>query len=460
MTAYSRPVHRIWVLSCVLAVTATARADGLSIVGGSPRAIGRAGTGTVGDDGGGALLINPAAIARREGMRGQVGIAFIDDSLAWHADAEGTPISRDQAGVSTAPLAAAIGSVGPWILGAGVMTAGVTDRALRDPADVLDADKLGRAFDYRYAGIAGTIRRDTVTIGIARRLGDAVAIGISGGLSRVSISERRRIWAGFESTLPPGHEVGDPSRDVELGLSAHDNASPSAVAGVLVAPTDSPVELGASVGWGRTVHASGEVTASGMSGGTTVRLAAPTSQLVVRQPLAIRAGARYLGDRFVAELGGDVWIARDSAQRATWRVTDVNVIDPSSLEVGLASVPSRISQRTHGAVRLAVDVELIAGFLWATGGYAYTVGSTTPSRLSASFGDLGGSTFALGLEGTAGGITVTLGWSRTLALAAHGSSDLRLDNPFAAGDRAVPAGTLDAAADQLGILLDVELDPP
>jgi hypothetical protein len=104
-------VQRIRALACVLAVTATARADGLSIVGGSPRAIGRAGTGTVGDDGGGALLINPAAIARRDGVRGQLGIAFVDDSVAWHADSSGTPVSRDQAGVSTAPLAAAIGSV-------------------------------------------------------------------------------------------------------------------------------------------------------------------------------------------------------------------------------------------------------------------------------------------------------------------------------------------------------------
>jgi hypothetical protein len=35
-----------------------------------------------------------------------------------------------------------------------------------------------------------------------------------------------------------------------------------------------------------------------------------------------------------------------------------------------------------------------------------------------------------------------------------------LDNPFGAGDAVVGAGSYDATADQVGILLDLELDAP
>ncbi|MCX5745587.1 MAG: hypothetical protein NT062_24180, partial [Proteobacteria bacterium] len=59
---------------CALCLSVgTAHGDGL-VGGAMPRAIGRAGTGTVGDDGGGALLLDPAALARRETTRVQLGI--------------------------------------------------------------------------------------------------------------------------------------------------------------------------------------------------------------------------------------------------------------------------------------------------------------------------------------------------------------------------------------------------
>ncbi|HEY6180440.1 MAG TPA: hypothetical protein VIX73_38620, partial [Kofleriaceae bacterium] len=65
----------------------TARADGIAIVGGSPRAIGRAGAATVGDDGGGALLINPAAMARRDTTRAELGASTTEDDIEWQTDA-------------------------------------------------------------------------------------------------------------------------------------------------------------------------------------------------------------------------------------------------------------------------------------------------------------------------------------------------------------------------------------
>ena len=75
--------------------------------------------------------------------------------------------------------------------------------------------------------------------------------------SRVSVDERRAIWAGFI-----GRDViGDPEHDVEIAISAEDSLSPSAVAGVLVAPPDTHLELAASFSWEATAHVAGDVGA-------------------------------------------------------------------------------------------------------------------------------------------------------------------------------------------------------
>ncbi|MDX2087216.1 MAG: outer membrane protein transport protein [Kofleriaceae bacterium] len=441
------------VVVCLLLARASASAGGLAIVGGSPRAIGRAGAGVVSDDGAGALLVNPAALARRDTTRVQVGVALVDDSTAWLPDNAAAPIARDQAGSSLLPGAAVVGSVAGWNIAAGVMTAGVTARALRDPLDVPRADDLDALFDYRYAGISGALRRDTVTLGVARRLGDAVALGVAVGLSRIEVRETRRLWAGFAGIVP----VGDPSRDVQLAFAATDNVVPSATAGILLAPPDQPMELAASVGWTARTVAEGDVVASGVAGGTSVRTQSPQARIAFRHPLAVRAGARYLGERYVVEVGGDLWLAPASTRSAAWSVGGVTVIDPSTVTAELQVVPSRISQRTHAAARAAIDVAVIPGFVWVTAGYAYTVGGTTEKRLSPTMGALGGHTFALGMEGSAGGFTYSLGWSRTELVETRGAEDFMLDNPFGAGTAPVASGRYSGSADQIGVLLDVEL---
>ena len=452
---YSAGVRRTgtWVIAALAAgaAAAPARAGGLVIGAGSPRAIGRAGTGTVGDDGAGALLVNPAALARRDGLRAQLGVGFADDELTWRR-ARDTPLARDQASSHALPTGAVIGAVGGWVIGVGAMTAAVSERALRRPAGTA----LGDQFDYRYAGLGGAIRRDTVTAGVARRIGDSVAVGASFGASRVAVAETRRLWAGFRDVAA----VGSPTHDVEIALSGADLFVPGAVAGVLIAPGDHPIELGASFAWsGKVVVRDEPLAITGTPDGPSVAAGGARADLTLRPPLTARAGVRYLGRRVVVELGGDLWIAPAAAAEAAWRLDGVRVIDRSTVETPLARVPSRISLRTHGAIRAAVDAELIGGFLWATGGYAYTVGGTSAARLSPTFGDLGGHTAALGLEGQAGGFTLTLGWSRTWSAARTPTSTaLSLDNPFGAGDAPVPLGTFDGSIDQLGALLDLAFD--
>jgi hypothetical protein len=391
-----------------------------------------------------------------------VGVAVVEDAVHWQSDTEAAPLSSGQAGSRIAPIGAAITPIGRWIIGAGVMTAAVAERALARPGD--DDGELDAAYDlryaYRYAGIAGSYRRDTLAIGAARRIGDSLAVGLSLGASRVSVTEHRRIWAGLE-----GREaIGNPTRDVDLEFSATDRFATSAVAGVLYAPEDAPIELGASVAWARTVRLDGDASAFGNPpiGPTVIYTCSPRASLAVRQPLAVRAGGRYVGDRIVAELDGDLWAAPAAAEAAIWRVSGIHIVDPSSsqsapVEVDLGRLPSRISQHTHVALRTAVDVELMPGFLWATAGYAFSNLATPAARLSPSFGDLGGQTLGLGLETTAGGFTVTLGWSRTWSPATRAPTELQLDNPFVAGNGPVAPGTYDGSLDQIGILIEGEV---
>jgi hypothetical protein len=254
--------------------------------------------------------------------------------------------------------------------------------------------------------------------------------------------------------------AGDPRRDVELAFEATDNFVPSAVAGVLIAPEEGSLELGASIGWSGRANASGSVAANGTLMGPTVRTSSADASLAFRPPVTARFGVRYLADRFSVEANGDLWIARKNTSSIAWDINGLRVVDPSTVSVDLVGVPSRLSQRNHGAVRVSGDIQLIAGFLWATTGYAYTVGSTTESRLSTSFGDLGGHTMAIGIEGSSSGFTYTLGWSRTWATAKSGGDALALDNPFGAGDANLKRSSFDQTADQLGFLVDIELDSP
>jgi hypothetical protein len=415
--------------------------------------VGRAGTGTVGDDGGGALLVNPAAMARREGKRVQLGVALIDDNIDWRPATGSSPTARDQAGSTLLPLVAAEGALGAWILGIGAMTSTASDRALRSPGR-LPVDQYGDLFEYRYAGISGSLRQDTVTIGAARRFGDDVALGLAIAGSRVAIAEGRRVWADHRG----GELVGDPVGDVDLALEATDPFVPSAVAGVLVAPPDARFELGASLAWAAAARAHGGIAASA-PGSASVFTTSAVSAIDLREPLTARGGVRYDGSRWIGELGADLWMM--PSNDAIWRVTGIRVVDATGTPADLVAVQSRLATHTHGAVRGALDVELVAGFLWATAGYAYTTAATHGDRLSPTFGELAGHTAALGLEAGAGGFTITLGWARTWSIARTlSTSDWGHDNPFGTPDAAVPSGHLDGSRDFVGISIDAELDPP
>ena len=186
-------------------------ADGIAIVGGSPRAIGRAGAATVGDDGGGALLINPAAMARRDTTRAQLGVAVVEDAVQWQSDVEA--LGAVERPGRLAARAARRRDRRARRLG---------DRRRRDDRRGLRAvaTASGRRIRRPWAprtttatpGSPGAYRRDTVAVGVARRIGDSLALGVSLGSSQVSVTEQRRIWAGFGGR----DKIGDPAIDVDV----------------------------------------------------------------------------------------------------------------------------------------------------------------------------------------------------------------------------------------------------
>ncbi len=453
-------------LVTLVASTNLAAAEAPVVGGRSPRMIGRAGVGTASDDGGGALLVNPAGLARRSAIRLQLATAFVDDEMYW-LDSASAPASRDQSSSRLLPLAAVEGALGDaWVVGAGIMTTARSERVLRRPGRI-PPEEYGNSFEYRYMGLSGAIRRDTLTLGAARRIGDTVAVGLSLGGSRVGISEERRLWAGNTDRVVPGTEdrvtLGDPNYDVELALTGTDAFIPSAVAGVLVAPEDSRIELALSVAWSASARADGDVVATATPPNTAIELATPRAALEVEEPLSIRSGARWLGEQWIAEVGADLWWFPHHAKQTDWELDGVTVVDTTTVGVrrdaALTRLPSRLSTRTHGALRAAIDVELISGFLWATGGYAYTTGGTPRARLSTTFGDLGGHTAAAGLEANAGGFTVTFGWSRTWSIRdPEPVTKWRFDNPLGSGDGAIATGTFDGSTDMIGLSIDAELD--
>ncbi|HUS27088.1 MAG TPA: hypothetical protein VMZ53_01215 [Kofleriaceae bacterium] len=452
----------------LVAVTAThARAESPVVGGRSARSIGRAGVGTASDDGGGALLANPAAIARREAPRMQLAVAFLDDEMSWLHSAS-SPVNRDQSSSRLLPMLAIEGAIGEWIVGAGVVTNTRTERLLRRPGINAPARDYGNTFEYRYDGFAGSFRRDMLVAGAAHRIGDTVAIGLSVSASRVEVSELRRLWAGDTNRKPGGvNEVaGDPTQDVELGMTGS-AYTPGVVAGVLIAPESTSLEIAASASWMGPARATGEVTGDGAipQSQYAVSFDSTAARLEIEQPLTFRTGVRWLSERWIAELGGDLWVVPKRAAAPVWHFDGVRITDATTIgatrEVQLAALPSRMSTRTHGALRGALDVELISGFLWATAGYAFATSGTAGTRLSPTFGDLGGHTAAIGLEATAGGFTVTFGAARTWSLRSpEPASAWRLDNPFGTGDAMVPVGTFDGSVDMIGLSIDAELWAP
>jgi hypothetical protein len=295
-------------------------------------------------------------------------------------------------------------------------------------------------------------------VGAAIRVGEWLGAGASLGASDVEFGERRRIWAGFAGR----DDLGSPTRDLDLTLSARDRMVPFATAGVLIAPPPVPVELGVSLSWSDDAFLDGDA-ALGRTGDLDFpeplgQGSAPTAELRLAMPASLRAGARYLGDRFLVEIAADLTWYREAGKVPAWRTAGLAVRDDTGQTEAVGEVPSLVALRDHTSLRGAVDFELVAGLLWLAAGYAHSTGATGRAHLSPAFGDTAGHTLSLGAEGTWNQITFALGIARRFSPSvdvADGDSDVQMENPFDAGTASAGAGRHSRAHDAVGLTVEI-----
>jgi hypothetical protein len=456
---------------CVIAVAAALgvgggahapSAGGLDLDPPGARSVGRAGTQVVSSDGGAALIVNPAGLARRGDTRIQLAVAVHDedaDFRAAGAASANSPTVADRGAPGAAPMVAASASFGPVILGAAVLATGRIDRALPAPEIGQPAADVERLFPHRYGGLELSYRRRTAVLGAATRIGDWLGVGISAGASRVSLRERRRIWAGFGNRDP----LGSPTRDLDLILAGEDSFVPLAAVGALVAPPDLPLELAIAGEWSGGLHLRGDAALARTSNESHPEpLTGPGARASseVGAPTILRGGLRFLGERLIAEASGELSVYREAAKLPSWQLRDLGVRDETGVTASIEQVPSLVALRNHTAVRTAVDVEAVSGFLWLTAGYAFATAATSRTRLQPAFGDLGGHTAALGAEASWNQISFTLGVARqfTPAATVDDSESQQFLNPFDAGTAPSAAGRHRRARDTFGFSVEIAWD--
>lgn len=424
----------------------------------NPRSVGRAGTTTVSGDSGMAMLHNPGGMVRRSGKRLLLSASLRDTDTSYAAaDAADSPVLLNRAAADMTPLIAYHqgNDAGTWVLGA-LVVGGQSEVSLPTPTLGQPKEDVTRLFPHRYGGTRWQRQWRRFAVGGALRIGESVGVGVSASLGQIQLRESRRVWAGFAGR----DTLLDADRDLALQLGGEDLYNPGASAGVLVAPPEIPFEFALAFEFVRGQHfRRGPVALE-----TTTNNAAPTADLVdasasLRLPsnYNLRSGLRYLGDRIYVEVGAEVYALRTDEAR-TWSHPGVTVIDQSGLRRSYASSPALVSQRSHMAVRTAVDYEALPGYLWVSTGYAYQSPSVSLNRNSPGFARLGGHTLALGLEAAYQDFTVSLGYAHHLQRSRSVSTEasaIPVVNPFAAGSAAANSGTYQQSSDQLGFAVEL-----
>jgi hypothetical protein len=433
------------------AAAVPAAADGLAEVA-PARTTGRAGTGLVSDDSAGAVLSAPAGLARRDGVRVQAALTVVDHDLTIVTPQATSPAIADRSEPVVLPQLAVQGAIGPVVVGAAIATTAARDRRLPAPRPQQPDADVSRLFPHRYAGLSSTVRRDTFAIGAAMRPTEWLAVGAGVALSRVELAEERRLWAGFSGRDP----LGTPGRDVDLAVDGSDDTVPSLTASALLAPASAPLEIALAATWSADLALAGGA-AAGADGTPAVVTRDPSARLTVDAPLVVRAGARWLGERWAAEIGGDLWL-HGGVDAPRWSISGLGVTDETTASAAIDDVPALLAQRSHGAVRAAVDVEVASGFVWLTAGWSWSGASVPAGRQTAAFADLGGHTAAAGIEVSAGGIAISAGWARTIASARPVPGQVLQHNPFDAGAAPANAGRYDAARDTIGLSVELSLE--
>jgi hypothetical protein len=444
-------------LALLLGLARPAAADGLENQ--SARAIGRAGAGLVGDDGGAALLASPGGLVRRDVWRMQLGVGLHDRDLDYRAPSpDDLPTIEDHGQPTVAPELAIQGPVGRAVVGAAYLEPGVMTRALPEALETTSFPDIEADFPHRYAGTALAYRERTFVVGAAIRASDWLGLGASASLTHVRLTERRHVWAG----LAGRDDLGDPRLDLAVTTEGS-GLGVAAAAGALLAPPSLPLELAASVRIAGQTRVRGPAAASQVGAVIdrpdfpVITLLSPGATATLPSVLVARAGARWLGERVLVEIGGDLAAPLHTA--GAWRITGVQVMDETGAMAEIQSMPVLLDRQTHGAVRAAADVEVVPGFLWLSAGYAYRTRATPLRRTTPAFADLGGHTLAAGVEVYGSGMVLSVGYAHTEPTSRTvTSSDLRASHVFDTPSElteAVGLGTYRSAQDAFGAALEI-----
>jgi hypothetical protein len=455
----SRPCARaglgLALLVLLVGLARPAAADGLESQ--SARAIGRAGAALVGDDGGTALLASPGGLVRRDVWRVQLGVGLHDRDLDYRAPSPdgNLPAIEDHGPPTVAPELAFQGPVGRVVVGAAYLEPSAMTRALPEPLPTTSFPEVAADFPHRYAGTGLSYRERTLVAGAAIRASDWLGLGASVGVTHMSLTERRHVWAGMagrDDLDDPRLDLAVTARGSGLGLAAS--------AGALLAPPSLPLELAASVRIAGGTRVRGPAAASQVGAVIdrpdfpAVTLLSPRAVATLPSVLVARAGVRWLGERVLVEIGGDVTAPLNTA--GAWRITGVEVTDETGAMAEIPSMPVLLDRKTHGAVRAAADVEVIPGFLWLSAGYAYRTRATPLRRTTPAFADLGGHTVAAGIEVFGSGMVLSVGYAHTEPTSRTVTSgDVRSIDLFDAGTEAVGLGTYRSAHDAFGAALEI-----
>lgn len=431
-----------------------ARAGGLDFDMLSARGVGRAGNSMVSEDGGAALLRNPAGLVRRLSQRAQAALIIVDTTGSFQDPDLDRPRVENRGPAVASPLLFAGGALGDLALGGTVVTTGHLEARLPAPGFNIPVEDIAAFYPHRYAGIASSYHRLSVAVGGASRVRSWLGIGLTLELSQVELTESRHIWAGFQGR----DGTANPARDLVLTVDGDDGLVPGATIGVLIAPPEQPLEIGLSASYRRpaTVEGSASLTRTRGVDGPTPDSGAGQASYKLATPIELRAGLRYLGAHFAVEVNAEVGIAAASQSEATWQLTGVRVIDETNQTAALEAVDAFAAPGDWYRVGASFERELIDGFVWLTAGYAYQSAAQRPATLSPGRIDLDRHTLGLGLEAQWAETTVTIGYARTHApQRTIDDSAVDMVNPFGPGVTSVGNGSYELGVDTIGVLAEI-----
>jgi long-subunit fatty acid transport protein len=458
-------VRSAWLASVlvggVLALPGAARAQTLELPGAGGAAwVGRAGAGAVAADDAAALALNPAGLARRGGLRAQLGLAW----QAWDArfvtaedfgtgatagDAQGEPTLAPSIGVQ-------LGLGDRWVVGASYLEPVGASIGWPSPDPTrFDAMRDDKArYPWRYAGAATRLERRGVGAGMSLRALSWLAVGASAWLWRVDAAQDRAVWGGLgvASSLPNL----TPAFDMTLSLRGS-AWTPGAAVGVLAAPEDAPLELALSVAWTGDATLGGAPSLTDSRGADTQTMRFDTAQVAstahatldLPGGLTLRAGARFLAPRVAVELDGE--LGTGAAVDPVWRVFGVGLTSSAGPSGTITTAPMGTSLGDARALRAAVDVDVVPGFLTLTAGWAWTRGAVRRGALTPALPSLEAHTLAFGAQTQAGGATVTIGVAHAFGMADSGVGRATVLAPLATGSAPAAAGAYDASTTTVAV---------